>query len=122
MNASRLLIAGSVAALLHIGIAAAQTPTPSPTDQPAHPAMPGSKENPTPSPSDPPTHPAVEGKQQGGTFESLDKDGDGRISKTEAEADSKVSQQFSRYDKNGNGFIEKDEVMSSNAPPEMPKE
>ena len=121
MTASRFLIAGSVAALLHIGVAVAQTPTPAPTTPPTHPAMPG-EQQPTPSPSTPPTHPAVEGRDQGATFETLDKDGDGRISKTEAQADMKVSQQFSRYDKNGNGFIEKDEVMSSNAPPEMPKE
>jgi hypothetical protein len=121
MTASRFLIAGSVAALLHIGVAVAQTPTPSPTTPPTHPAVPG-EQQPTPSPSTPPTHPAVEGREQGATFETLDKDGDGRISKTEAQADMKVAQQFSRYDKNGNGFIEKDEVMSSNAPPETPKE
>ena len=96
MTASRLLITGAAAALLQIGLAAAQSPT--------H-----------------PTHPA-DGEKQGPTFESLDKDGDGRISKTEADADSKVSAQFSRYDKNGNGFIEKDEVMSSDSPPEAPKE
>jgi Ca2+-binding EF-hand superfamily protein len=70
-----------------------------------------------------PTHPAMQAEQKGATFESLDKDSDGRISKAEAESDAKVSQQFTRYDKNGNGFIEKDEVTSSNnSPPETPKE
>ena len=106
MTRSRLLTAGAVAALLHIGIAAAQSPQPEQGAKPTH-----------------PTHPATEGKQQGASFDALDKDGDGRISKVEAQADMKVSQQFSMYDKNGNGFIEKDEVMSStNSPPETPKE
>jgi hypothetical protein len=106
MTVSRLLTAGAVAALLHIGLAAAQSPQPEQGGQPTH-----------------PTHPATEGSQQGASFESLDKDGDGRISKTEAQADMKVSRQFSMHDKNNNGYIEKDEVMSStNSPPETPKE
>jgi len=47
-----------------------------------------------------------------------------RISKSEAEADAKVKQQFSMYDKNGNGFIEKSEVMTpdESSPPEAPKQ
>ena len=89
MKASRFLIAGSVAALLQAGAAFAQSP---PTDQPA------------PPPQD----------SQGATFESLDKDSDGRISKTEAAADANVAAQFSTYDQNGNGFIERDEVASAN--------
>ena len=119
---TRILYVGAVAALLQVGIAAAQTP--SPTDPPTHPAMPDSKPVPTPSPSDQPTHPATEGAKQGASFESLDTDGDGRISKSEAEADAKVKQQFSMYDKNGNGFIERSEVMTSNesSPPEPPKQ
>ena len=134
MTASRLLIAGSVAALLNIGVAVAQSPQPEqggqPT-QPTHPAMPQPQDpsaQQTPPPEQggqptQPTHPATQGEKQGASFESLDKDSDGRISKTEAEADAKVSQQFAMYDKNGNGYIEKDEVNSSNnAPPATPKE
>jgi len=106
MTASRLLTAGAVAALLHIGLAAAQSPPPEQGGKPTH-----------------PTHPATEGKHQGASFDALDKDGDGRISKTEAQADMKVAQQFTMYDKNGNGFIEKDEVMNpTTSPPETPKE
>jgi len=123
MKTSRVLTAAAVAAVLQIGVASAQTP--SPTDPPAHPAMPDSKnQTATPSPSDQPTHPATEGAKQGASFASLDTDGDGRISKSEAEADAKVKQQFSMYDKNGNGFIEKSEVMTANesSPPEAPKQ
>ncbi|HET9472585.1 MAG TPA: hypothetical protein VFO82_01755 [Steroidobacteraceae bacterium] len=134
MTASRFLIAGSVAALLQIGVAVAQSPQPEqggqPT-QPTHPAMPQTPDQSpqqTPPPEQggqpsQPTHPAVQGEEKGTSFESLDKDSDGRISKTEAEANAKVSQQFAMYDKNGNGFIEKDEVTSANtAPPESPKQ
>ncbi len=101
---SRFLITGAVAALLQTGIAAAQTPPPeqggAPT-QPTHPTQPKSDSS----------------------FASLDKDGDGRISKREAEADAKVKQQFSMYDKNGNGFIDKDEVMNpESVQPEPPKQ
>ena len=90
MKASRLLIAGTVAALLPLASAIAQSPTPDQGGQPA---------------------------QQGATFESLDKDSDGRISKTEAAANKNVSDQFSRYDQNGNGFIERDEVAATNTTP-----
>ena len=101
MKASRLLIAGAVAVLLPFAGAVAQTPTPDPAEQATSPAQ---------------------GSQQGATFESLDTNSDGRISKTEAAANQSVSQQFSRYDKDGNGFIEKSEVTASNtAPPENPK-
>jgi Ca2+-binding EF-hand superfamily protein len=43
-------------------------------------------------------------------------DGDGRISKAEAAANPSVAAQFSMYDKNGDGYIEKEEVMMSNNP------
>ena len=110
MRVSRLVIAGAVAALLQLGVAAAQTPPPAqnpPVEQggaqklPQHPTQP---------------------KNDRATFDTLDKDGDGRISRQEAEADAKVKQQFSMYDKNGNGYIDRDEVMTpSNAEPEPPK-
>jgi Ca2+-binding EF-hand superfamily protein len=90
MKSSRLVIAGAVAALLPLAGAFAQSP---PTEQPTQPA------------------------QQGTTFESLDADSDGRISKTEAAVNANVTAQFTRYDKNGNGFIEKEEVTASNSTP-----
>ena len=92
MKASRLFIAGTVAALLHTGAALAQSPTP---DQ-AEPSQPA---------------------QQGATFESLDTDSDGRISKEEAAVNASVTAQFSSYDKNSNGFIEREEVSTSATPP-----
>lgn len=95
MNASRALIAGTVAALLHMGTAAAQTPTP---EQPA----------------------SSRDSQPGATFESLDQDSDGRISKTEAAVNADVTAQFSKYDQNGNGFIEKEEVTAANTAPSEP--
>lgn len=96
MKASRLLIAGTVAGLLQVGAAIAQSPTPEQAPPP----------------------PA----QQGATFESLDADSDGRISKTEAAVDANVTAQFSRYDKNGDGFIEKAEVTNANTAPDPTKQ
>jgi len=90
MKASRLLIAGAAAALLPLASAIAQTPAQDPASQPAQP------------------------QEQGATFESLDKDSDGRISKSEAAANANVTAQFSSYDLDGNGFIEKAEVSSAN--------
>jgi hypothetical protein len=111
MKASRLLIAGAVAALLPLAGAVAQSPTP---DQ--------SSPTTTPTPSTPatpatPAEPAqgAPSSRQGATFESLDTDSDGRISKTEAAANMNVSEQFSRYDKNDNGYIERDEVNGTNS-------
>ncbi len=62
------------------------------------------------SPSPPP-------EKQGATFESLDTNSDGRISKTEAAADSNVTAQFSHYDQNGDGYIDRAEVTVANSPP-----
>lgn len=90
MKASRILFLGTAAALLPIAGAFAQSATPSQAEPPA---------------------------QQGATFESLDADSDGRISKTEASVNANVTAQFASYDKNGNGFIERDEVGATNAPP-----
>jgi EF hand domain-containing protein len=92
MKATRLLI-GGVAALLPFVAAQAQTPPP-------------------PAPDSPPQ------QQQGATFEQLDVNGDDKISKEEAAANSNVSAQFSRYDQDGNGFIERAEVASTNHPSE----
>ena len=90
MKASRLLIAGTAAALLPLAAAVAQSPTPDPAQR------------------------AQDSQQGGATFESLDKDSDGRISKSEAAVNANVTAQFSKYDLNGNGFIERDEVTSAN--------
>ncbi|HEV7609815.1 MAG TPA: hypothetical protein VGO61_20940 [Steroidobacteraceae bacterium] len=91
-----ILWAGAAAALLSVG-AFAQSP-----------------------PADPATQPAQE-SQRGATFESLDANSDGKISKAEAEANASVSAQFSKYDQNGDGFIERQEVNSANeAKPESP--
>jgi hypothetical protein len=98
MKVSRLLIAGTAAALLPLAGAFAQSPPEQPTD-PA--TQPSAQESPQP-------------QQQGATFESLDTNGDGKISKAEAASNANVSQQFSKYDQNGDGFIEKSEVSNSN--------
>ena len=96
MKKSRLLIAGAIAAALPLAGAFAQTPTPeqsAPQSQPA------------------------QGSQKGATFESLDTNGDGRISQSEAAVDPNVSDQFAKYDKNGDGFIEREEVTATNHTP-----
>lgn len=90
---SRLMIAGAVAAVLPLTAAIAQTPTtPPPTESPQQERQ----------------------QQQGTSFESLDTNSDGRISKEEAASNQAVTEQFSLYDKNGDGFIEKAEVTSAN--------
>jgi hypothetical protein len=103
MKASRLLVTGTVAVLLPLAAAVAQSPTP---DQSA-----------------PPQQPA-QSSQGGATFESLDTNADGKISKSEAAANENVSAQFTRYDKDGNGYIERSEVSSANSSPpaETPKQ
>jgi Ca2+-binding EF-hand superfamily protein len=99
MKSTRLLIAGAVAALLPFAGAVAQTPPPTPQESP-------------------PTEPA----QKGTTFESLDANSDGKISKEEAAANQNVSSQFSRYDQNGNGYIEREEVGATNKSQEPAKQ
>jgi thiamine biosynthesis lipoprotein ApbE len=65
----------------------------------------------------PPPAQEPQSEQKGASFESLDTNGDGRISKTEAAANAGVSAQFSRYDQDGNGYIERSEVTSANHSP-----
>ncbi len=62
------------------------------------------------------TPPPDQGSPQQGaaSFESLDTNSDGRISKTEAEANANVKAQFSSYDLNGDGYIERSEVDRAN--------
>jgi EF hand len=89
-KASRLIVAGA-AALLPVSAVFAQSAGPAPADQPA--------------------------QQSGGTtFESLDVNSDGRISKDEAKANANVTAQFSSYDVNGDGFIERAEVTRAGKP------
>ncbi len=105
MKASHSIIAGAVAALLPFAAALAQqAPTPDPATQS------------TSSPAD--SAPAPQSR--GATFDSLDANGDGKISKEEAQANAGVAAQFSRYDVNGDGFIERDEVNQANNPPAGP--
>lgn len=99
MKASRLLIATAIAAAFPFAGAFAQNPP-----QPAG--------DPSPQSSD--TQQSPSSSSQPATFESLDTNGDGRISKTEAAANDNVSAQFGMYDKNGDGYIDRSEVNKSN--------
>jgi len=112
MKANQFLLAGAVAALLPFAAAVAQSPPPQSPSAQSQSADPSATQ---PAPS----------AQKGATFESLDTDGDGRISKAEAAANQNVLDQFSRYDKDGNGFIERAEVTSTNkssSPGEQPQQ
>jgi len=93
MKASRLLILGGAITMLPFAAALAQSPSPAPDTRPQQ-------------------------QQQGATFESLDTNGDDKISKEEAAASQSVSAQFSRYDQNGDGYIDRAEVASTNHPSE----
>ena len=99
MKTSRLLI--TAALLLPVAGAFAQSTT-TPPEQSSTQSAPTQ-----PSPSSQPA-------QQGTSFESLDTNGDGKISRAEASANSNVSAQFDKYDQNGDGFIERSEVNSAN--------
>lgn len=46
------------------------------------------------------------------TFDALDKNADSQISKTEASADSKLSDNFAALDTNGDGYLNKAEFMA----------
>lgn len=46
------------------------------------------------------------------TFESLDKNADSQISKTEAAADQSLSDSFASADTNGDGYLSKSEYMA----------
>ena len=89
MKSSKLFLAGAAATLLPLAAAFAQSPPSTPSEQAA-------------------------AQGQGSTFESLDQDSDGRISKSEAESNAHVTSQFASYDLNGDGFIERAEVSNAN--------
>jgi hypothetical protein len=46
------------------------------------------------------------------TFDSLDKNGDAQISKTEASADKMLSESFAKADTNGDGYLSKSEYTA----------
>jgi hypothetical protein len=46
------------------------------------------------------------------TFDSLDKNGDAQISKTEAAADKSLTDSFAKADTNGDGFLSKSEYTA----------
>ncbi len=101
---NRLIVAGAAATLLPFAAAFAQQSPASTPDQSA----PAASEQP---------------QQKGTTFESLDANSDGKISKDEATANATVSSQFSSYDLNGDGFIERSEVnQANNSQSETPKQ
>ena len=102
MKAPKLLVVAALGALAPLAAAIAQTPDPAPDST----AVPQSQAD-TPSTS----------AKQGTSFEALDTNGDGRISKEEASVDENVTQQFARYDKNGDGYIDRAEVSQANNPP-----
>lgn len=51
-------------------------------------------------------------KSSAATFESLDKNADSQISKTEAAADKTLSNSFAAADTNGDGYLSKAEYMA----------
>lgn len=55
-------------------------------------------------------------KTTAATFESLDKNADQQISKTEAAADKHVSDWFAAADTNGDGYLSKSEFMAKEKP------
>ena len=50
------------------------------------------------------------------TFESLDKDSDGRLSQSESTTSNTVSSQFASLDRDGDGYITKDEFKANTMP------
>jgi len=52
------------------------------------------------------------GMKSSATFDALDKNADSQISKTEASADSKLSDSFAALDTNGDGYLSKAEFMA----------
>jgi hypothetical protein len=51
-------------------------------------------------------------KSSATTFDSLDKNGDAQISKTEASADKMLSEGFAKTDTNGDGYLSKSEFTA----------
>jgi hypothetical protein len=51
--------------------------------------------------------------QSAATFDALDKNADSQISKTEASADRKLSDNFAALDTNGDGYLSKAEYIAA---------
>jgi Ca2+-binding EF-hand superfamily protein len=87
--------------------------------------MPGQSTTPSqrvPSPSTPADQnpaPARNSTTTRGTFSSIDEDGDGRISRTEAasSSDDALGRGFSQADSNGDGYVDNDEYARSRNSP-----
>ena len=52
------------------------------------------------------------GMKSTATFDALDKNADSQISKTEASADTKLSDNFAAIDTNGDGYVSRAEFMA----------
>lgn len=111
MKASHMFAVGTAAVLLPLAAAFAQSPEQTPTPETQQPSSAPQSAPDSQSQSDS----SAQGK--GATFESLDANSDGKISRAEAEANPNVKAQFSRYDMNSNGFIEREEVGQANGSP-----
>ncbi len=90
---------------------AQDTTKPSNPSSPATPAMPGTT---TPSLTNPsPGTPSKSGATSWPSFESLDANADGRISSSEASASSALSTKFSALDKQGKGYLTREEYQAA---------
>ncbi len=55
--------------------------------------------------------------ENSGTFDTLDSNKDGRISMPEASADPSLVESFAKADKDGDGYLDSSEYMSSTTKP-----
>lgn len=55
--------------------------------------------------------------EHSGTFDALDANKDGRISMPEASADPSLVESFAKADKNGDGYLDSSEYVSSTTQP-----
>jgi hypothetical protein len=60
-------------------------------------------------------------KHTAATFDSMDKNADQQISKTEASADKTLSDSFASMDTNGDGYLSKSEFMAKSHKDKMDK-
>jgi hypothetical protein len=102
-------------------------PVPGQTTTPGQP-MPGQSTTPSqrvPGQSTPPpqsSSPATNSTTTRGTFRSIDEDGDGRISRTEASSDDALGRGFAQADANGDGYVDNAEYARSRNSPGQPRQ